>query len=153
MTDMRRESSRDTSVENTSWQTERGPTGWVGWIAFAGTMMLLLGTFHVIQGFIALFQTEYYLVGENGLTVNVDYTQWGWTHIVLGALAVAAGLGLLVGQMWARVIAVIIAFVSAVVNIGFMAAYPVWSTIMIAIDVLVIWAVIVHGREMKSIDA
>jgi len=153
MSDMRRETSPSTSVENTSWQTEAGPTGWVGWIAFAGTMMLLLGTFHVIQGLIALFQNEYYLVGANGLTVHLDYTAWGWTHVVLGILVVLAGLGLLAGQMWARVFAVILAFASAVVNVGFLAAYPVWSTIMIAIDVLVIWAVIVHGREMKAIDA
>jgi hypothetical protein len=150
---MRRETSPNTSVENTSWRTEAGPTAWVGWIAFAGTMMLLLGTFHVIQGLIALFQNEYYLVGANGLTVHLDYTAWGWTHVVLGVLVILAGLGLLAGQMWARVVGVILAFASAVVNVGFLAAYPVWSTIMIAIDVLVIWAVIVHGREMKAIDA
>lgn len=151
MSDMRHEAARHASVENTSWQTEPGPSGWVGWIAFAGTMMLLLGSFHLIQGIIALFQDEYYLVGANGLTVELDYTQWGWTHVILGTLVAAAGLALLVGQMWARVVAVVVAFVSAIVNIGFLAAYPVWSTIMITIDVLVIWAVMVHGREMKSI--
>jgi hypothetical protein len=152
MTDMRRETSQSTSADPT-WRGEPEPSGWVGWIAFAGTMMLLLGTFHVIQGIIALVQNTYYLVGTSGLVVNVDYTQWGWTHIILGALVLGAGLGLLVGQMWARVVAVIVAFGSAIVNVAFLAAYPVWSTIMIAIDVLVIWAVLVHGREMKSIDA
>jgi len=144
---------RHETEQEASWRTEPAPSGWVGWIAFAGTMMLLLGVFHVIQGIIALFQDEYYLVGANGLTVQLDYTQWGWTHVILGTLVAAAGLALLAGQMWARVVAVLVAFISAIVNIGFMAAYPVWSTIMIAIDVLVIWAVTVHGREMKSIDA
>ncbi|WP_407342633.1 hypothetical protein [Pengzhenrongella phosphoraccumulans] len=141
------------TVQGVSRQVQPAPSGWVGWIAFAGTMMLLLGSFHVIQGLIALFQQEYYLVGANGLTVHLDYTQWGWTHVILGVLVIGAGIGLLAGQMWARVIAVILAFASAIVNVGFLAAYPVWSTIMIAVDVLVIWAVIVHGREMKSIDA
>jgi len=149
------ETNRSTSVpvQGTSWQTQPAPTAWVGWIAFAGTMMLLLGTFHVIQGLVALFQQEYYLVGANGLTVKLDYTQWGWTHVILGVLILSAGIGLIAGQMWARVVAVIFAFASAIVNIGFIAAYAVWSTIMIAIDVLVIWAVTVHGSEMKSVDA
>jgi len=141
------------TAQGVARQVQPAPTGWVGWIAFAGTMMLLLGSFHVIQGLIALFQQEYYLVGANGLTVNLDFTQWGWTHVILGGLIIGAGIGLIAGQMWARVIAVILAFASAIVNVGFLAAYPVWSTIMIAVDVLVIWAVIVHGREMKSVDA
>lgn len=47
-------------------------------------MMPLLGSFHVIQGVSALFQDEYYLVGANGLTVQLDYTRWGWTHVILG---------------------------------------------------------------------
>jgi hypothetical protein len=62
----------------------------------------------------------------------------------------AAGLGLAVGQMWARVVGILVALLSAVVNIAFLAAYPVWSTIMITIDVLVIWALTVHGKETKA---
>ena len=125
-------------------------TGWVGWIAFAGTMMLMLGSFHVIQGLVAVFQDEYFLVGKSGLTLSVDYTTWGWTHIIGGILIAGSGLALFTGAVWARVVGVGLAMVSAVVNIGFLAAYPVWSTIMIAIDVLVIWALTVHGGELKA---
>jgi hypothetical protein len=124
-------------------------TGWVGWIGFAAIMMMMLGTFHAIEGLIALFQDEYFLVGKSGLTVHVDYTTWGWIHIVGGVIVVAAGVALLTGKMWARAVAVAVAVVSAIVNIGFLSAYPVWSTIMIAFDVLVIWAVTVHGSELK----
>ncbi|MBC7550520.1 MAG: hypothetical protein H7269_06410 [Cellulomonas sp.] len=46
--------------------------------------MPLLGSFHMIQGVSALFQDEYYLVGANGLAVQLDYTRWGWTHVILG---------------------------------------------------------------------
>lgn len=127
------------------------PTGWTGWIAFGGVMMVMLGTFHAIQGLVALFDDGYYLVGKKGLVVHVDYTAWGWTMLVVGVVAFAAGLGLFVGQMWARVTGVIVAVLSAIVNIGFMAAYPVWSAIMIGLDVLVIWAITVHGAEMKNI--
>lgn len=129
------------------------PTGWVGWIIFAGTMMLMLGMFHIFEGFIALFQKSYFLVGNTGLTIHVDYTAWGWTHIILGAIVMATGAGLLAGQTWARVVGVGLALVSSLVNIGFLAAYPVWSAIMVTIDILVIWALTVHGREMKSMHS
>ncbi len=127
------------------------PTGWVGWIFFAATMMLILGVFHVFQGLVALFNDEYYLVGPNGLTVQVDYTAWGWTHLILGVLVAAGGMALFAGQLWARIVGVAVAFLSAIVNVAFLAAYPIWSTILIALDVLVIWAITVHGDEMKNV--
>ncbi len=127
------------------------PTAWTGWIAFAGTLMLLLGVFHAIQGLVAIFNDQYFVVGSSGLIVSVDYTAWGWVHLLFGLVVIAAGAGLLVGQMWARVVGVVVAFLSAVLNIAFLSAYPVWSAIMIAIDVLAIWAITVHGREMKAV--
>ena len=59
-------------------------TGWVGWIAFAGAMMVLLGIFHIVDGLVALFRDEVFLVGRSGLTVEVDYTAWGWVHLIGG---------------------------------------------------------------------
>ena len=126
------------------------PTGWVGWIFFAGTMLVILGIFHAIQGLVALFNDNVYLVGPKGLVVNVDYTAWGWVHLLGGIVVILAGVALFAGKMWARILAVIVAVVSAVINVLFLPAYPIWSTMMIAIDVLVIWAVTVHGSEMKS---
>lgn len=130
--------------------TESEPTLWAGWIMFGSMMMLMLGAFHMFQGFVALFQSEYYLVGQNGLTISVDYTAWGWSHLILGAVVMATGIAVLYGQMWARVIGVVIAMASALVNLAFLAAYPVWSMMMIVLDVLVIWALTVHGGEMKA---
>jgi hypothetical protein len=127
------------------------PSGWVGWIVFAGAMMVMLGFFHAIAGFVALFKDEYFLVGKSGLVVNVDYTAWGWAHLILGILVVIAGASLFSGAMWGRIVAVLLALVSAVVNLGFMSAYPIWSTIMIALDILVIYAVTAHGREMQAV--
>jgi len=125
------------------------PTGWVGWVTFAAIMMLMVGTFQVINGFIAIFDPGYYLVTASGLAVTVDYTVWGWVHLALGALTVGAGLGVLAGQTWARVVGMIFAGVSLIVNLGFTAAYPVWSLTVMALDVLVIYALAVHGREMQ----
>jgi hypothetical protein len=125
-------------------------TGWVGWIGFASIMMMLLGAFHVFAGVIALFQDTYYKVGRSNLTVHVSYTTWGWVHIVGGILIIAAAIGLFAGRLWARAFAVILAMLSAVINIGFLAADPIWSVVMITIDILVIWAITVHGSELKD---
>ena len=128
----------------------RMQTGWVGWVVFAGFMLLMVGAFHIIEGLVAVFRDEVFLVDPRGLVVNVDYTVWGWVHIVGGLLAILTGAGLLAGRLWARILAVVVAFASAVINMTFLPAYPIWSAILIAIDVLVIWAVTVHGAEVKT---
>ena len=128
-----------------------GPSGWVGWIIFAGTMMIMIGSFHIVQGLVAVFNDEYYLVTKSGLTVHLDYTSWGWTHIIAGIVVIGAGLGLFAGQMWARVVGIVLASISALLNFAFIASYPFWSTIVIAMDVFVIMALTVHGREMKEV--
>jgi hypothetical protein len=128
----------------------REATAWVGFIVFGGIMLLMMGSFQVIEGIVALVRDEYYLVTRNGLLVSMDYTAWGWTHLLIGAVAVLAGIGVLLGQMWARVAGIVVAVVSALANIAFLSAYPVWSAIVIAIDVLVIYALAVHGSEVKS---
>lgn len=142
--------SADVGARPTQSRNEPEPTGWTGWIVFAGLMMVMLGSFHAFAGFVALLDEGYYLVNKNGLAIHVDYTTWGWTHLVLGTVVALAGVSLLAGRLWARIVAVLAAMVSAVVNVGFLAAFPVWSTIMITLDIIVIWAVTVHGQEMKS---
>lgn len=125
-------------------------SGWYGWIVFAGTMMVLLGVFHAIAGLVALFKDDYFLVTKNGLVVTAGFTTWGWIHLILGVVVAAAGAGLFVGKTWARVVAVIVALLSAVVNLAFLAAYPVWSVIMIAVDIMVIYAVTAHGGPAQE---
>lgn len=127
-------------------------SGWVGPIIYAGVMMIVLGFFHAFQGLIALADEDYYLVGTRDLTIHLDYTVWGWAHLILGAVVLVAGVGLLNGTTWGRVAGVILAVLSVLVNVAFLAAYPIWSTIMIAVDLLVIWALTVHGGEMRTMD-
>jgi len=128
----------------------RDQTGWVGWIVFAAAMMTMLGSFHAIQGLVALLKDEYFLVGQSGLVLSVDYTTWGWVHLIGGLIIAGAGLALFAGRTWARVVGVVVAMVSAVVNLAFLSAFPVWSALMIMLDVLVIWAITVHGSELKA---
>lgn len=140
------------TTTSTQYQSGR-PTavsGWVGWVYFAAFMMLLLGILHAITGLVALFKDQYFVVGSSGLVVSADYTAWGWAHLIGGILVALAGAALLTGATWARIMAVLVAMLSAVVNFAFMAAYPFWSVVMITINFLVIWAVIVHGDELRD---
>ncbi|TNC29137.1 DUF7144 family membrane protein [Amycolatopsis alkalitolerans] len=134
----------------TTPRTKRA-SAWTGWVAFGGVMLVLLGLFHVVQGIVAVFDEGYYLVTASGLVVNVDYTVWGWVHVALGIVAVAAGVGVLLGNRIAGVAAVVIAALSALVNLGFVAAYPVWSMVVIALDVIVIYAIVTHGRDLRLV--
>lgn len=122
---------------------------WVGPITFAGVMMIILGLSHGFQGFVALFNEGYYVVEKNDLAIHMGYTGWVWTHLIIGTVVFVAGFCVLVGQVWARVVGVILAVVSILVNAAFLAAAPGWSTIMIAVDILVIWALTFHGREVR----
>jgi hypothetical protein len=124
-------------------------TGWVGWVFFAGIIMFTGGFINMIEGVVALARDDYYLVGSSGLVVSLDYTAWGWTLLLFGLLLTFAGYGVMVAQMWARVTGVILAAVNAVLNVVFMPAYPIWALIVIALDVMVIYALTVHGREAK----
>jgi hypothetical protein len=127
------------------------PTRWVGWVMFAGVVMIVEGAFHIIDGLVALFERGYYVVTSNGLALHVNYTAWGWAHLIIGALFVLVGFGVLAGQLWARVVGIVLAVISAIVNLAFIAAYPVWGVILIAVDIMIIYALAMHGREMSSV--
>jgi hypothetical protein len=129
------------------------PSGWVGWILFGSVMLMLMGAFHAIAGITALVRSGYYAVPSADLLVSVDYVGWGWTHIGLGVLAWVAAFGLLTGRMWARVTAVALAGLSAVVNMAFIEAYPLWSLTLIVLNVIVIYAITTHGAELKNTRA
>ncbi|HEY2812497.1 MAG TPA: hypothetical protein VGJ03_03425 [Acidimicrobiales bacterium] len=128
----------------------REVTGWVGWIAFGATILGLAGIFQVMAGVTGIFNDDYYVTNKDGLVLKIDYTAWGWTHLIVGLFLIIGAVSLFSGRGFGRVIAVIAAFVSAVVNLAFINAAPVWSTIIITLDVLVIFAVIAHGREMQT---
>lgn len=130
---------------------KRERTAWAGWVLFAGVMMILVGAFQAIAGLVALFRDTYYLVTSSGLLVTVNYTTWGWVHLILGLIIAAGGLAVMRGAVWGRVVGVVLASISALANLAFLSAYPVWSILMIALDVIVIFALTVHGSEVKKV--
>jgi hypothetical protein len=125
-------------------------TGWTGWVVFGALMLITVGAFQAVMGLTGLFKDTYFVVPRSDLVVSVSYTAWGWAHLVLGLVAIGAGAGLLRGQMWARILGVAAALVSAVVNMVFMPAYPLWSLTIMTVDILVAFAIIAHGGELKA---
>lgn len=124
-------------------------TGWTGWIAFAGIMLMIGGALNMFWGFIALVNDEWVVWGARG-AMYLDITTWGWVQILVGALVLLAGLGVMSGNLLARIVAVIVATLSLLVNFLILPLYPIWAITLITIDALVIWALIVHGKEMKT---
>jgi hypothetical protein len=125
-------------------------SGWaVGFTYFAAFMLMLIGVFQAIAGLAAILKDNFYVVGDN-YAFKFDTTLWGWIHLGIGILLVLAGFGLFGGNVWARTIGVIVAMVSAVANFLFIPYYPVWSILMIVIDILVIWALTVRGRDVVA---
>ena len=105
----------------------------VGSIVFAGVAMVMIGALHALQGLVALFE--------------FDLTTWGWIHLLVGVLVLVAGFFVFNGAVWARAVGIAVAALSAVLNFMWLPYYPVWGLIIIALDVLVIWALSVHGRD------
>jgi len=127
-------------------------TGWAGWVGFAGLMMILSGIFQVIAGLVGIFRDTFYLIADNSnqLLVIQNIHTWGWVNLIVGAIVILAGISLFSGTTWSRVIAVLMAMGAAITNLVAMSLYPVWSIIGITLSVLVIYAVIVHGRELRE---
>ncbi len=119
---------------------EEAVSGWAsGGITFAACVLTLVGAFQVIAGLTAILDDQFYVVARN-YTFDLDATAWGWIHLLLGLALLFTGIGLFVRKAWAGVTALFLALVSAVANFFFIPYFPIWSVVVIALDVWVIWA-------------
>jgi hypothetical protein len=119
----------------------------VGWTMFAAIMLMIIGVFHAIAGLSGIVKDNFYAVTPN-YVFEFDSTTWGWVHLIAGIIIVLAGFGLLSGAVWARTVGVILATVSLLASFAWIPIYPIWGIVTIAIDVFVIWALTVHGRDI-----
>lgn len=124
-------------------------SGWVGWVYFAGVLLLVRAFFQGLFGLVALSKDDFYLVTNNNL-VAFDYSSWGWMHLVLAVVLLTAGFSVFSGGFWGRAIGVLAASLSMFANLVFMPAYPLWSIIALIIDMFIIYALIVHGSEVRQ---
>ena len=129
---------------------EGATSGWTGWIVFAAIFMIITGAMNAIQGLAALFRDESYWVTLGGAVVTFDVTTWGWIQLISGALLVLIGVWLMKGSTFARVIAIILVSLNLIAQFSWTTLYPFWSLIAIFIDIFIIYALVVHGRELKN---
>jgi hypothetical protein len=123
-------------------------TGWVGWIIFAAALLAVVGTLSIIAGLTGIFRDKAFFAG--GQVVVLDYTAWGWIHLLLGIALILVGYGLYVGSTFARVAAVVVVFLHLIGQFLWIGAYPWWSLISITLCILVLYSLIVHGGELAD---
>jgi hypothetical protein len=126
-------------------------TGWVGWGIFASVMLLVAGIIEALYGLAAIIgpNSAYFLQPDGDLFL-FDVAGWGWWHLILGLIMVLIAFALFAGATWARVIAIILVALNAIGQFALLPVQPWWSLIVLAVDVLVIYALTVHGRELKA---
>ena len=117
-----------------------------GWVAFAGTMLILVGFFNIIDGIAAIANSDY-LVNQL-LFANMD--AWGWFFLIFGAVQICAGFAILGGSTWAAIIGIASAFFNAIAQLSWARTYPVWAISAVVVDALVIYALVVYGGRRSS---
>ena len=128
----------------------RERSGWaVGWTVFAAFMMVMIGAWHVIAGFVAVINDKFYVVGRE-YVFQLDITTWGWIHLLLGILVLVSGFGLFSGAVWARTVGVIMALITGIAAFAWLPWYPIWGICLLAAASAVIWALTAHGRDVAS---
>lgn len=115
----------------------------------AGALMLMAGIFQAFQGLAAIFNGDFFVVGPN-YTYSIDTTTWGWIHLFLGTILAFAGGAVFSGQAWGRTIGIILAIVSAIANFFYIPYYPLWSILIIVLDVAIISALAGYGTEQAE---
>jgi len=129
-------------------------TGWVGWGVFASVLLLIAAIIEVLYGLAAIIgPNSAYFVAPDGDLFLFDVNGWGWWHVFIGVLLAVTALALFAGATWARVIAIILVSLNAIGQLALLPVQPWWSLIVLAIDVFVIYALTVHGRELKSLGS
>ena len=109
-----------------------------GWIAFAGVMMVILGSLNALWGLAAILNDEIVVVGGHGALI-FDITTWGWIHLILGLAVAATGLGLITGNAAARMAGIFFVAVNAIAQIVWFPAAPLWAFLLIIIDTIIIY--------------
>ena len=126
-------------------------TAWLGWVLFIGILLAGAGVINALQGLVALLDEDFYGTSTSDLAIGVNYAVWGWALLILGVALVAAGIGIVLGYPWARAVGVVVAVINALTNLAFVRAFPMWTVLAVAFDVLVIYALVIHGGEGKAL--
>jgi len=132
-------------------RASRPPAGaeYSGWIAFAGVMMLIIGSLDALWGLAAILNDEIVVVGGSGALV-FDITTWGWVHLILGSTVALTGLGLITGNAAARVAGIFFVAINAIAQIVWFPAAPLWAFLIIVLDTVIIYQLTVNWSAEDS---
>jgi len=128
---------------------KRGGAAMAGFVVFAGALLMVIGLINVFQGFVALFSDERLVLTPSKL-ILVDTTGLGWILLISGLLLMAVGAGMLAAQTWARIAAIVLVCLHAVLQVLSIGAYPVWSLLMIGLDVVVLYALTARWSDVRE---
>lgn len=124
---------------------------WTGWGGFGGLLTIVVGAFSVIEGLLALFSPRFFLDG-GGRVLALNLTGWGWLHLVLGALVLLAGASLLSGaDGWAGGVVAALVAVNMLVQLVWLPAFPLWSIVIVALDLLVLYAIATTWVDWRTV--
>ena len=118
-----------------------------GWLTFAGVMLILVGSFNVIDGIAAIANSSY--LANHVLFSNMH--AWGWFFLIFGIVQVIAGFAVMGGSGWAAFIGVATAFFNLIAQLSWARTYPVWAISAMVVDVLVIYGLIVYGGRRETV--
>ncbi|MFJ9173259.1 hypothetical protein [Streptomyces sp. NPDC102360] len=118
----------------------------VGGVVFAAFVMGIIGAYHAIAGLSAVLNDNFYQA-QNDYAFDFDVNARGWVQMITGVIVFAAAVSLFSGRTWARIVVIVIAAMSALENFFFTPYQPVWSAILIALDILVIWSLVMYGHR------
>lgn len=116
-----------------------------GWLLFAATMLGLSGVLSIIDGIVGLSKSSFYVASAH--YVFSDLRTWAWITLIIGVLLVVAAMGVMSGSGFARWFGIIMAGLSVIGHVSSSQAYPFWALIVIALDILVIYALAVYGGK------
>lgn len=119
-----------------------------GWTIFAGTILFIVGCLNIVYGLAALLNDQIITTTANGVLI-FDFTTWGWVTLILGALLVLTAMGLWAVQTWALMTAVVLATINAIAQVGLMTVFPLWSILIVALNIAVIYNITVKGGVVE----
>ena len=117
-----------------------------GSAVFAAILLMVAGTVNIIYGIAAISDSAFFVNETRYVFSNLN--TWGWITLLLGIIAIAAGVSVVRGGLFGRMIGILIASLSAIaalLSVG--GAYPFWSLGVFAICIVVIHGLAVYDPE------
>jgi hypothetical protein len=131
-------------------RTDRGARAGAGWVLFAAIAMIIGGFFAFLEGLAALLRHGNFYHSVSNYPFGGSLTVWGWTVLIAGVVVLLAGLYVMTGALWARIVGITIASLSALANFFFLPFFPFWAIMIVTIDFFVIWALAAHGHALAE---